>query len=125
MKYVRVIDDSGNEYLTTYKEHCEMVAELQDSGFDFEGGILKQADTIPELCDVLIIKTKDYRGFKGQLKTVDLRVASGTKEDLHDYLVSQMRSELFEFAFLGIETDKGLIYVAKMNENKDLELMRL
>ena len=85
---------------------------------------LKQANSIEELCDVLIIKTKDYRGFKGKLELVDLRIASGSSVDLHDYLISQMKpNDLFDFAYLGIETDKGLIYVAKMNEKGELELL--
>lgn len=27
MRYIRIIDNLDNEYLTTYKEHCEMVAK--------------------------------------------------------------------------------------------------
>jgi len=60
MRYIRVINDLGDEYLTTYKDHCEMVAELQDSGFDFEGCIIKQADNIEELFDEYILVDKVY-----------------------------------------------------------------
>lgn len=55
MKYVRICDEYENEYLTTYKQHCEDVANMQDSGFDFEGCIIKQADTIEELIDAYFI----------------------------------------------------------------------
>lgn len=57
MKYVRVYEGDyvEDEYVTTYKDHCERVAMIQDNGFDFEGCIVKQADTIEELCDEFYI----------------------------------------------------------------------
>lgn len=58
-KYIRVANNLlGIEYLTTCEEHCERIAEFQNIGFDFEGGIIKQADTIPELCDAYVITSK-------------------------------------------------------------------
>ena len=113
MKYIRVIDDLGNEYLTTYKEHCEMVAELQDSGFDFEGGIIKQADTIPELCDEFVVVQKDFH---------DLLNA-----DTHCLQTLKKYYEINKIEVLGIYgaiwTEWGLKYVAKMNDKGELELL--
>ena len=118
MKYIRTKDGIYNA-IKEFK-----IGDMIGVPYNGLVKIIAQADTIEELCDVLIIKTKEYRGFKGEIKTVDLRIFIGTKEDLHNYLVSQMkREDLFEFAFLGIETDKGLIYVAKINTNGELELL--
>ena len=117
---VKVID-LNNETIT-YETHNEI--GIRQTPTLKKSAILKVADTIEELCDVLIVKTKDYRGFKGKIELADLRNACGTKESLHKYLISQMkRNDLFDFAFLGIETQKGLIYVAKMNDKGELELL--
>lgn len=109
MRYIRVINDLEDEYLTTYEEHCEMVAELQDGGFDFEGCIIKQANTIEELCDGLIVEQKDNPN-----NWFIMEVQEFINEEEH-------LKEWFYKAF--IKTDKGLIYVAKLNDKGELELL--
>lgn len=159
-KYVRVYESDyvENEYLTTYQEHCEHVANIQDNGFDFEGCIVKQADTIEDLCDEFVIvnnadrlpfrlsvsvakelEEKDktgnelYQGTTEPLfdlaknKLKNLKEFVGDKEH-HDeyanYLYENNPNFVFEGTIKGaIWTDKGLIYVAKMNDKGELELL--
>jgi len=66
--------------------------------------ILKQADTIKELCDEFVRVSKS----------------------VYDFLVSDdMPTKKFDDTEIygAIWTDKGLIYVAKMNEEGELELL--
>ena len=111
MKYVRVYEsDYEQEYITTYQVHCEHVANLQDGGFDFEGCIIKQADTIEELCDEFIgIDNSDYHFHFTELEKINGN---------YSYL-----NEEYKVFYGAIWTDKGLIYVAKMNDKGELELL--
>ena len=63
--------------------------------------IIKQADTIEELCDEFIYKHLVFTEYKDVLKIA------------HDK----------QFIYGAIWTDKGLIYVAKMNDKGELELL--
>ncbi len=73
------------------------------------GEVVNQADTVEELCDGFIFK---------DTCTNKLHLA-----DLNDG-ISMLGVALFEETLRGfIETDKGLIYVAKMNEKGELELI--
>ena len=70
--------------------------------YDNECIIVKQADTIEKLCDEFVFEETYPSGLKRHIITED--VAVGTQ-------------------FGAIWTDKGLIYVAKMNDNGELELL--
>lgn len=65
-------------------------------------GIIKQADTIEELCDEFVVEDRDEFAIFHNLK-----LAKQTKGIIYG----------------AIWTDKGLIYVAKMNEKGELELI--
>ena len=72
--------------------------------------VIAQADTIPELCDEFVIQLKDgnyliYDEFEWALDK-----ASRLMEDV-------------ETIYGAIWTYKGLIYVAKMNDDEKLELI--
>lgn len=70
----------------------------------FYGDVLKQADTIEELCDEFVRVSKS----------------------VHDFLVSDdIPTKKFDDTEIygAIWTDKGLIYVAKMNDKGELELL--
>ena len=77
---------------------------------DFEKHELKVADTIEELCDEFVAidigvfgdKTKSYKTIKE---------------------VEEDKTFLFDKLYGAIWTDKGLIYVAKMNNKGELELL--
>lgn len=79
------------------------------------GYIPKQADTIEELCD--------YWDFYDVIN----EEYSVKSLSLHGYRIGYMREMLKRNAIknvkLVIRTDKGLIYVAKMNKKGELELL--
>lgn len=115
MKYIRVYEGYyEQEYITTYQEHCEYVAGLQDSGFDFEGCVVKQADTIEELCDVYVKKSREVGNDYFEVG----------KDAFEVFDRKYQREDLEHYDYYGaIWTDKGLIYVAKMNNEGELELL--
>ena len=81
--------------------------------YRFENGkeIIKQADTIDELCDEFIIVNT---------KTNHHRIWLYSNDDLRShYFYNKNTKEVYG----AIWTSKGLIYVAKMNEKGDLELL--
>lgn len=112
MKYIRVCDEHENEYITTYKQHCKDVANMQDSGFDFEGCIIKQANTIEELCDYVWYKEKHHEPMLERICT---------------NLVSVMKKPrvegAFEYVRFMILIGKDLKTAAEMNEKGELELL--
>ena len=82
--------------------------------FTFRYEIVKQADTIKELCDEWICRDNnniEYRPYRFYFL-----------DDLYAFI---KENKLFErYTIYGaIWTDKGLIYVAKMNEKGELELI--
>ena len=122
MKYIRtkdgrIIDVSlFDEYQTT-NERDESVFD----GFGCGNGkvyfpaedILKEANFIEELCDYCI-----YRNCEGELIIRKIPLSSSWKS-----LVRSMKYGMIFDIKLAIITGKGLIYVAKMNEEGELELL--
>lgn len=117
MKYIRMknkwTDDfEGSEIIReVYQVHSLTKGDDMNLwAFTFEGfpyciteeNILKQADTIEELCDAFVFEETYPSGLKRHIITEDVCV--GTQ-------------------FGAIWTDKGLIYVAKMNDKGELELL--
>ena len=103
MKYIRTEDN-----IWQYDRNRNVVRPSEDGksvvywlNFD-EKEIIKQSDTIEELCDEFVFEETYSSGLKRHIITED--VAVGTQ-------------------FGAIWTDKGLIYVAKMNDNGELELL--
>ena len=78
-----------------------------------EQDVIDQADTIDELCDefVWVNHKTNTRAFEGQ-----------SLEQVKEYYLQQCDKELWDF-YGAIWTDKGLIYVAKMNEKGEFELL--
>ena len=107
MKYIRtketifeVVDENekvfyvkakGNPHNTYGKSKCQT-------------NIINQADTIEELCDVLVSIRDNWHDIWN---------------DFEDCKVLCSESEIYG----AIWTDKGLIYVAKMNDKGELELL--
>ena len=71
--------------------------------------IIKQAETIEELCDGLIVEQKDK---PNNWFVMEVQEFINEKEHFKDWSYK---------AF--IKTDKGLIYIAKMNDEGELELL--
>ena len=78
-------------------------------------GIIKQADTIEELCDEFVgIRRSDDTAHLGKIKD---------RHWFHEKTGWIGRVENYKVFYGAIWTDKGLIYVAKMNEKGELELL--
>ena len=77
--------------------------------------IIKQADTIEELCDTIAIVWKDH------LPTIWNDTTHF--KDLLSMYSSYQRKHKIVAIYGAIWTDKGLIYVAKMNDKGELELI--
>ena len=71
----------------------------------YKDSIVKEADTIEELCDEFVIK-----GTRGRYLGTPLQEC-----ELRNIPITQIYGAIW--------TDKGLIYVAKMNEKGELELI--
>ncbi len=76
---------------------------------------IKEADTIEELCDCFI-KIKREIGFRDFILKFGHKDLKLLKEQIKKYPNSPV------YGAIHIE-DKGLIYVAKMNDKGDLELL--
>ena len=80
-------------------------------GATLNSKVIKQADTIEELCDCYILVGNN-------------RHIPCNKLSYEYYQTLAMAYELEDFVVYGaIWTDKGLIYVAKMNDKGELELL--
>ena len=104
MKYIRTAD---GRIVDTEKEYqpLEWAKEARDYALTE-----READTIEELCDefVMVNKTKEI---------IDHRL-------VYDIDFSKDKFVLNKYEVFGaIWTDKGLIYVAKMNDEGNLELI--
>jgi len=79
--------------------------------------VIKEADTIDELCDELVLIEEDYPTLLEELyfkRRMYLR-----KNEYQFFSVLPEKPIIYG----AIWTDKGLIYVAKMNEKGELELI--
>lgn len=101
MKYIRTKD----KIIPFWKANLDNIGGIE---------IIKTSDTIEELCDVFVKKSKEtwnnYFKIGGDAFYIFDR--KYYKEDLEHYDY-----------YGAIWTDKGLIYVAKMNENRELKLL--
>ena len=84
-----------------YKENKEEIYIGKDD-------ILKQADTIEELCDEFVYCDKDDKPYV--IKDLELNKS---------FLENRKQDKIYG----AIWTDKGLIYIAKMNDRGELELL--
>lgn len=123
MKYIRT-----DEGIYEFKEECMSInkgiyylfGKLEETSTDYLfkndvslGKVIKQADTIEELCDEFVLKTtskesgESYYGLYYYSDIKRFKVKEG-----------------FKGVWYGaIWTDKGLIYVAKMNEKGELKCL--
>lgn len=109
MKYIRTEEKILEVTFETPLGFEGYLPDYSDTFFVYKGHIIYQADTIEELCDYWVF-IKDNE--KPLIK--DLFSKEYCKEKYYDngYI-----------CLLVIWTDKGLIYVAKMNEKGELELL--
>ena len=116
MKYIRMEDEILD---TKWLVKCN--DERIENGWFTKNGVpiiaIKQADTIEELCDRFVLV--DY--YMNNCNSLVFRFAF----EIEGWLRERM-SKMEDYDIRGaIWTDKGLIYVAKMNDKGKLELLEL
>ena len=115
MKYIRTKDgifDETQHRHTIQKGRVSIIGVLYD---------FKQADTIEELCDEFVIKDNDC-GLCYLLNDESKYSIQEHIKDQIDILVNDFKMQN-ETCYGAIWTDKGLIYVAKLNEEGEFELL--
>jgi len=120
MKYIRTKDDkiyelqaakSGEKYLV---RRNELIPMWNTNEYE----IIKQADTIEELCDCCVCFIKD--GYYPYIYSIeDIKYL----RKLEQFGGKIRNNRVYEKVYLTLWTDKGLIYVAKMNDKGELELL--
>ena len=118
MKYIRTknnrIYEAVEEYNTTYlvkahKNYRNIIKAIDGTIIVYKASCIKVADTIEELCDEFVSIN--------EMEQNKPKILNITFESIkqNDYL--------FDIIYGAIWTDKGLIYVAKMNDKGELELL--
>ena len=116
MKYIRTkngIYDLSNKYSQTPEE--VQIALMT--------GNYKQADTIEELCDEFVLHYEPLDDIPIPWASYERRSDSWNKNK--EMLVKELKNTSGRKPIVrgAIYTDKGLIYVAKMNDKGELELL--
>ena len=121
MKYIR----TKNGHILRYEKYkywisCNNIYKPDTPYVERVSGIweeiIKQADTIEELCDEFVIKYES----KDKVSLFDIcNDFEATKEEYNDYQNEYKNANIYG----AIWTEKGLIYVAKMNDKGELELL--
>lgn len=101
-------------YIRTKDRICTL-SEAYWAGIEDE--TIAQADTIEELCDEYVIEKKGYTPFVSQT------LFYNGKEHKEDIKALKEYYSGYDNIYGAIWTSKGLIYVAKMNNKGELELL--
>ena len=107
-----------NDWATHKRKGATLIDEDKTSYIKNEN-IIAQSENLEELCDEIVVEYKDCCEKKTYLY-------NGTFDDLrktHKYYYSYKFSSFFKYYGCIWVQGKGLIYVAKMNENGELELI--
>ena len=118
MKYIRTKDGKVIDISKYEKDTQGWYYHAFTKCYAFpESDIVKQADTIEELCDEFVIYDKDQNnGFP-------ITCPKERLTEIKPYIQICMQKQFNCWLKGAIWTDKGLIYVAKMNEEGELELL--
>ena len=107
MKYIRTKD--GN-ILNSSRGLTSMIVDKED--------IVQQADTIEEVCDMFVV------WLEGRNMPIEMPLSEKEQyEKMKEVVLLGTKGKLNIWLKLAIWTDQGLIYVAKMNEKGELELI--
>ena len=111
MKYIRT-KDGIYEVEEWFKPLENDMVYIPNEGLN---KILKQADTIEELCDRFVIEYKQHN---------EQRILKTYIKVERNFLRDKMyKLNHIQNLYGAVWTDKGLIYVAKMNDKGELELL--
>ena len=114
MKYIRTKDGRivkvpNNAGIILYDDEKLLIDTKQKSQTCVYGIVEKQADAIEELCDEFVYETNKNRHF--------------IRHNNNDIVLFQYDEKpIAYYGAIWVE-NKGLIYVAKMNDNGELELL--
>ena len=110
------------KYIRTKDIIIEINPTLTDEQIDISlGKNTPRADTIEELCDEFVAVTKDNK-YRSLVKIEE--TGNRWVEDKITQWCEILKDKLVNWDIYGaIWTDKGLIYVAKMNDKGELELL--
>lgn len=108
-KVYEVVEENERYYKCCYDDGCITLVAKFDNDINGFSKALKTADSIEELCDELVYEMKS---------------GSEIKRSLHKPYAVVKEIDYKYFTIYGaIWTDKGLIYVAKMNDKGEMELI--
>lgn len=111
MNYIRMKDDCY-EWITTFAEYDEARNKATELGLTYSRKIIKQADSIKKLCDEFVCGSEAY---KDKAPFVLSHYELEAKIEFYHKIKCSIYGAIW--------TDKGLIYVAKMNDDGELELL--
>ena len=123
MKYIRTKNGIA-ELVELDENHIYLKIGNRIAPFTDTSAIIKQADTIEELCDEFVIanwkeKIKPLLSKKKENNTLWFVNNLMMIEGIYIPDLLKTKTEIYG----AIWTDKGLIYVAKLNEKGELELL--
>ena len=111
MKYIRTKDNIYEEYARE-KRPDGCVITTRGTRIPFTA-ILRESDDLEELCDELVVIYNNDKAFKKPFTSI--------YDNLEDLLREHEISECKVYG--AIWTDRGLTYVARMNDDGELELL--
>ena len=133
-RYIKVKKDDGeiviydtNDYSDGFNFYTSKNALFYgDSNISYLGDIVKDSDKLEELCDIFIEEFPIYKG--NNVVGIDHQIwlfnkernrfENGFDEYSHKHFIDN------KYNFYGaIWTNKGLVYVAKLNNKGELELL--
>lgn len=116
MKYIRTKDGHIAKVTRYYEEDGIYTIEIKGKPYFsvFEENVLKQADTIEELCDCYVV----------WLKNREIPIIEKPRKGYRFYpSYFELGDCSFDKGYGAIWTEWGLKYVAKMNDKGELELL--
>lgn len=113
-KYIRTKDEIFRIEKNIYNKVFAVNSKREWQEFEYiEKDIIKEADTIEELCDEFVYVNKSTNSKTVYAGFVAFQISTMTK------IAKEIESDLYG----AIWTESGLIYVAKMNDKGELELI--
>ena len=116
-KYIRTKDNELYKYVTDFDEYIIAAKNGIYSESIKKDNILDQADTIEELCDEFVMFCPNAARKKIRVYNTMSSISLYFKRD------KRWNGNMVDKVYGAIWTDKGLIYVAKMNDKGELELI--
>ena len=106
-KVYEVVEENERYYKCCYDDGCITLAAKFDNDVNGFSKALKTADTINDLCDRFVLLERNL------------------KPRIFETLKGAINNKIYddEVVYGAIWTDEGLIYIAKMNDKGELELI--